>query len=451
MRKLQLVLLVAVVGVVQTAAKLCPYNDQICRCSLGSMTCSNLQQIPPIYMEVNVSQITEIYFENGNITSITKPNLPPNLREIAFYGHPLDNISADAFEASAATLQRLYISEARFNNLPKALKQLTNLTELDLSNIPMQSWDASILQQLAATLEHLRLMNVSLSAWPSWISDFHSLRSLDLGGNSLKSISDDAFSVIKDSLTHLHLSSTGLTHVPQALSVLTSLNTLDLSTNNFTEMAAMEWITGSPFAPNLSYLYLTSAGLTTGPNLSNLTSLRSIVLTSNSMSDVPPESLPESLTSFYLQNNSLSSVPKDVANMSGLLYVFLSSNLITEIKQKTFPSSSRALELSANNLTIITNESFRSLNHLRILFLDSNPIATISPSAFADLVSLRYLSIADSHLTEMSLAFTQLSPQTHIYLTTSRPLSCPCPAPHDLVTWFASLTNTTTIQVSCSK
>lgn len=136
--------------------------------------------------------------------------------------------------------------------------------------------------------------------------------------------------------------------------------------------------------------------------------------------------------------------------MTALFYLFLSSNGITGIKQNTFPSGLRALELSANKLTIITNESFRSLNRLRILFLDSNPIATISPSAFAGLVSLRYLSIGGSHLTEMSLAFTQLRPQTHIYLTTSRPLSCPCPVRHELVTWFASLTNTTSIQVSCS-
>ncbi|BFZ13414.1 hypothetical protein BsWGS_16453 [Bradybaena similaris] len=435
-RSLHIVMLTGVMGIGQTMGQVCPYTDPKCTCALyyNWVTCTGLQQIPPVNRGANVTYIQYLQLEDGNITSISKNSLPSGLIIFFIKGHPLTNISDDVFDHSADTLASVYISGAKFNKLPTALKGLNTLSDLGLADTPIQVWDAATLKHIAATVETLELINVGLSAWPSWISDFHLLRTIHFSSNSLKPIPDDAFSSITDTLTSLTLENTGWTEIPQALSTLTNLNHLDLSFSNFTDVSTeVERIIGFPFAQKLSYLSLVAVGSPKIANFSNLTSLRLIRLDYNTISDVPVGSLPLSLSSLLLSNNILTSVPKDVANMFGLHTLDLNNNLISEIEPRAFPSSLTYLGLDANNLTIIDNTAFKNLSLLRNLRLDNNPIAVISPAAFSDLVSLVTLSIIETHLTEIPLAFTRLSSKIDITFNTTQPLSCPCPAPNDLV------------------
>ncbi|BFZ13421.1 hypothetical protein BsWGS_16459 [Bradybaena similaris] len=475
------------------------------------------------YTVVTLADVCQYNDMDGNITSISRNSLPPGLTSITLINLPLSNISEDAFDESATTLQDVNIIGAKFNSLPSALKKLTQLTELHLTDTSIHIWDTATLKQIASTLMDLKLYNVSLSAWPSWISDFHLLRTLDLSYNSINHIPDDAFVSIKDSLIQLDLQNTGLTHVPQALSSLSSLKTLDLSFNNFTDESTIDRINTFPFAHELYNLFLDSTGLTRIANFSNLTDLGVISLSGNRISDIPvglfpasvttlylshnglssvpkavasmpslkdlrlssnrithiePDSFPASLTyldlSFnnltivtntisdipdglfpaslivlYLSHNCLSSVPKDVASMQSLKDLRLSSNRITHIEPDSFPSTLSILDLSFNNLTVITNTTFKNVYFLTSLNLDSNPITTISPSAFRDLETMISLSVKESHLREFPLALMQLT-YLAIHFSTTQPLSCPCPAPHDLVQWFTSLFTPPVFEGNCS-
>ncbi|BFZ13415.1 hypothetical protein BsWGS_16454 [Bradybaena similaris] len=448
---LHIVMLAGIMGIGQTMGQVCPYTDPKCECNRDWLTCYDLQQIPPVNRGASVSHYKYLSFEKGDINSIAKNSLPSGLTEFSSSRHPLTNISDDAFDNLADTLERVDISGAKFNTLPTALKGLTKLTYLVLVDTPIQVWDAGTLRHIAATLESIELLNVGLSAWPSWISDFHLLRTIHFSSNSLESIPGDAFNSFKDSLTNLQLTSAGLTQIPQALSTLTSLTSLDLSGNNFTDVSEVERITESPFAQKLSYLYLNAVEFRKIANFSSLTSLRSISLEINRISDIPAGSLPLSLPILYISTNILSSVPKDVASMSGLEALYMHHNLISEIEPIAFPSSLTHLELSANNLTIIENTAFKNLNVLRTLRLDNNPISIISPAAFSDLVSLETLSIIETHLTAIPLAFTRLSSKTDITFSTTQPLSCTCPAPNDLVQWHNSVSMTMSLMmVECS-
>ncbi|BFZ13419.1 hypothetical protein BsWGS_16458 [Bradybaena similaris] len=449
-RNLHLALLFAAMVVVQTVAQICPYSDPKCKCGDQWVSCTGLQQIPPLNTGVNVSQILHLYLEEGNLTSIGKNSLPPGLTEMWVYHQPLINISDDAFDASVATLQHLSFGGPNFNSLPTVLQKLTTLKELMIDDTTIQVWDAAILKHISSTLESLALTNVSLSAWPSWISDFHLLRTIDLSQNSIKTIPDDAFRFIKDSLENLRLVGIGLTQIPQAFSTLPNLLSLELSQNNITDLSEIQRITKFPFAKWLSHLILNSVGLTSIENFSRFESLSTISLNFNRISDVPVGSLPKFLRSLYITDNSLSSVPKDVAGMPNLFWLYLSGNLITTIEPNAFPSSLTLVDLVRNNLTIITNTTFTNLVQLDSLRLDSNPISAISPAAFSSMVALRELHIRNSHMTEIPLALTLFSPQVNIYWTTTQTLSCPCPAPQELVQWFSSLTGTTSIQASCS-
>ncbi|CAG5119725.1 unnamed protein product [Candidula unifasciata] len=431
-------LFIGVMCVVQTMGEICPYSDPGCSCG-PYITCYNLQEIPPINTTVDSSQVTSLIFEEGNITSISDNSLPPGLSSLNLYHLPLANISDDAFDASAATLQDIYISRANLYSFPTALKKLTNLTHLSFIDSVIQDWDTATLNQSAATLENLALINVSLPAWPSWISDLYLLRQVDLSWNPLRNIPNDAFSSINDSLTDLNLKGTDLTHIPGALSTLLSLRILDLQNNNFTDLSEFQYITGSPFAHNLSVLYLDFDGLTRVANFSSLAALITLSLSSNRISFVPAGSLPTSLTTLYLSNNSLASVPEDVASMSKLSSLYLSTNIIGEIEQNAFPSSLTILNLANNNLTIITNTTFRNLNLVTSLSLTSNPISTISSAAFSDLVSLQYLYLIGSQLTEIPLALALLNPRINLYFTTTEQLSCPCPPNRQLSEFFTSV------------
>ncbi|BFZ13426.1 hypothetical protein BsWGS_16465 [Bradybaena similaris] len=451
MTRLYIVLLLGFTCVVQTTALVCPYSVRAgCECTASAVTCRNLQEFPPLFPGASMNGIPVLSFENGNITTISSGSLPAGLTELWLIGHPLTNISDDAFDASRATLRHVMIKNAEFQALPRALLKLTGLIDLEIRHTDIEYWDTAILKHLTPRLEKLELQNVSLSAWPTWISDFHSLSSLDLSFNSLKSIPDDAFSSITDSLTELRLSQTDLTQLPQALSTLSSLTYLNLNYNTLTDASEVERIAGFPFAQKLSALYLDDVGLNRTPNFSNLTSLTQLDIDFNKLSDIPNGSLPASLTTFSASYNDLSEIPADISSLPRLEYLSLSANRISEIKSNTLSSRLIELNIYNNNITIITNTTLRNLRRLTYLYLDSNPISTISRSAFADLVSLRYVYFEDSHLTEFPVAFAQLGRVADISFTTTQPLSCPCPAAQELVQWFTSLTDTTSIQGSCS-
>ncbi|BFZ13418.1 hypothetical protein BsWGS_16457 [Bradybaena similaris] len=449
-RSLHLVLLLGLACIVQTLAQVCPYSDPRCSCIDTNIICTGLQEIPPLNPGIRVGEFLHLTFERGNISSIPNNSLPPGLTAISLLENPFTNINVDAFNTSAPTLFTLTIRGAAFNSLPAAVKKLTKLVFLDISDTSIQIWDAATVKQIAASLASLRLTNVGLSAWPSWISDFHLLITVDLSWNSLKSIPDDAFSSLKDKITSLILSHADLTHVPQALSTLSRVSILDLSYNTFTNLSEFDRITEAPFAQKEFHLYLDSVGLTRIPNFSKVTGLRSIRLTFNAIQDVPAGSLPSSLTSLDLSNNILSSVPRDVASMSNLAILYLSNNLITVIEPNTIPTRLIMLDLSFNSLTSITNTTFKNLKILIALYLNENPISTISNSAFSDLVLLQSILISSSRLTEIPLAFTQLRPPVYLLFTSTRPLSCPCPTPQQLVQWYTSHTGPLLILDSCS-
>ncbi|CAG5119733.1 unnamed protein product [Candidula unifasciata] len=152
--RLLVVILVGVSYVVQTMALNCVYSNRRCSCdpSVTFVTCNDLDQIPPLNTGGNVTEVTSLTFQGGNITSITRSSLPLGLTQITIIGNPLTNISDDALDATAATLQYVYIEGAEFSNLPKALKKVTNLTQLSIVDTAIQDWDIATLKKLGATV-----------------------------------------------------------------------------------------------------------------------------------------------------------------------------------------------------------------------------------------------------------------------------------------------------------
>ncbi|CAG5124501.1 unnamed protein product [Candidula unifasciata] len=447
---IHIVLFIGAHFVLQTnAARECPFNPAPCVCPYGTLTCSSVEDLTALYQEVGDLNITSIYFRGGNITSISGNNLPPGLEYIYFSNQPLTNISEDALNSSAQTLNSLTIIGAQFLQLPKALLVLTNLTSLRIQDAPIQNWDDSVLEHITANVKYLQLKNVSLTIWPRSISSSRTLVSLDLSYNPLKYIPDDAFQFLNYTLKDLDLSQTGLTKVPMALFSLSNLSRLDLSGIALSNVTDIEQLESMPFATGLVFITLESSQIKTILNFSSFTSLDTITLNNNSITDATPGSFPPSLTYLSLKENRLTAVPTAIAHLPQLAELFLSHNQIASIEPGSLPPSLTTLDLSYNKISVITNTSFINMKNVTYLSLYSNPISIIDPSAFSDLVSLKYLNLGRSSLMEIPLAVTSLPADIDLSMFETGYIRCPCPPPQELVDWFALTNGTVPFFMSC--
>ncbi|BFZ13372.1 hypothetical protein BsWGS_16411 [Bradybaena similaris] len=428
--------LIGIVSVVQTLAQICPYNNTKCVCYDRYVTCTGLQEIPPLVTGIDVTYFTTVNFQDGNIVNVPSSNLPPGLEKLTFSGHPLTNWSDDAFDKSEASIYLLNITGAKFQQLPRAFLKLTSLSRLVIADTPVQIWEGPVLQHIATILPDLELINVGFTAWPKWLSHFHSLNILYLSNNCITTIPEDAFSVVTNTLTRIILENTCLTHVPQALATLSNLTNLDLSSNIFTDEYEVETLASMPLGTTLSDLTIEYIGLSKMLNFSKMKNLFAINLNFNEISDATSGLFPSFITSLYVQGNQLSLVPTDVAKMSTLYSLFLSDNKITTIEPVSFPPNLGYLDLSFNKLIVITDTYFTNLTVMETLYLNNNPISTISSLAFEDLTSLITLDISNTYFVQVPAALISLTTVLEIDMANPS-LTCPCPADSALVKWFA--------------
>ncbi|BFZ13422.1 hypothetical protein BsWGS_16461 [Bradybaena similaris] len=349
------------------------------------------------------------------------------LRTLDLSYNSINHIPDDAFVSIKDSLIQLDLQNTGLTHVPQALSSLSSLKTLDLSFNRFK--DASTIDRINAFPFAHELYNLFLdSTGLTRIANFSNLTGLGVISLSGNRISDIPVGLFPASVITLYLTHNGLSSVPKAVASMPSLISLLLSSNRITH------IEPDSFPASLTYLDL---------------SFNNLTIVTNTISDIPDGLFPTSLTVLYLSHNCLSSVPKAVASIQSLEDLRLSSNRITHIEPNSFPSSLSNLDLRFNNLTVITNTTFRHLYNLNTLNLDSNPITTISPSAFGDLESMFSISINETHLREFPLALMQLQ-FSAIYFSITQPLSCPCPAPHDLVQWFNSLITPPVIEGNCS-
>ncbi|BFZ21279.1 hypothetical protein BsWGS_24318 [Bradybaena similaris] len=431
------VCLLVLVGLAPTSAQVCPYNVPACTCNENIVSCFQLQEIPPLTNASNVTFITAAIFDTGNITSVNNGSLPPGLITLEFTGHPLTNISDDAFENSAETLTGLTINKSNLGRLPKALLNLTHLASLTIGDTHIDAWDDDILLHIANTLTVLSLPNVGLQKWPMWFSYFPLLTAAELSRNTLSSVPEDAFIYINNTLLSLKLKQCNFTGIPEALSSLSNLTLLDISGNNIDD-GQVEELANLPFTRVIKELYLDSTELTRIPDLYNMTSLLKLFLERSQIQNSTASLLPRSVTTLYLASNNLTAVPYDIDDLHNLLIVNLKLNAITEVSFDMFPTRLISLDLSLNQLNKIAKAIESDSSLLETLYLDHNPLTEIEPSAFKNLVSLTQLDLRFTRLTRLPLALSSLKQLSTLQMSNVTSLSCPSPPPESLVKWLRS-------------
>ncbi len=321
-----------------------------------------------------------------------------------------------------------------------------------------------------SALTHLKLHNNSLSdSIPDEIGDLTSLQHLHLYGNLLEGdIPNEITNLVN--LTQLYLYFNDLTGtvptnignmqalqlllihyndlggaVPTGLATLANLKQLYLGNNQFTEIPALDSLSGLTHLhlagiatqnfptwinslTNLQYLNLNGTGLTALPEeLSGVTKLTRLYLGNNEITGEIPDWIRDntSLMDLHLYDNDLEGeIPIWISELTDLDYLYLDrNNLIGPIPNIFDNLNLKRLYLYANQLSGPIPESIGSMSNLDYINLDNNNLTGAVPDTLTQLSLLKniwlqqneFVSIPDfndltlSGTANIYLRFNQLS------------------------------------------
>ncbi|BFZ20778.1 hypothetical protein BsWGS_23817 [Bradybaena similaris] len=428
------------------AAGDCPYKE--CGCIGTSIYCpSHGLTSMPIRYNINATGYLTLNLGSNHITEIPAGSLPPGLRELSLIVNPITTIDDNAFDDVSSTLESLYFINAQFSRISNAFLHLDSLYYLMIVNTQILDWNIGAMTHLGETLRILKLEQVGLSTWPVWLTDMENLSELNLADNTISSIPDNAFDKASNSLLILSLSNNSLTAAPKSLVNLINLTTLDLQNNKISNIT---WLPQSKklsslslnnnnisdadrlssvlrtYTDSLSSLALSFNQLKVIPDLSSLVNLAFLDLSNNQIHDPNSGSAPNSTNEIDFSFNLLPSIPKIYRDMPSVFMMFLSHNIIQEVCGIDIPLWVTHLDLQYNLIAELNDTSFPVNSSLEELFLDNNPLNTISELAFSNLAILDRLSLQNTKLTRLPLSLVYLTSITYINLNNNTGLVCTC-------------------------
>lgn len=312
--------------------------------------------------EADMEDLTSLYIDYDQITSLEGIQYAHNLESFSSYGNQISDITR--------------------------LENLLQLYDLSLGNSNIT--DISALANLT-DLRYLYLYNNKISDI-SALKDLTSIDQLDLDSNEIENIEVLA-NLTK--LSYLHLNYNNISDI-SALKDLTELYTLNLSSNEITNVEALANLT------ELNYLSLYNNNISDISALKNLTNLYSLDLNLNEVTSVEALSNLSELNDLYLSNNNIADI-SSLKNLNQLNNLNLGSNEITDISPLANLSELEYLNLDYNNITDITD--LIGLASLEELSLDGNDIADIS--VLKELPRLQYVYLYDIEITEAHMETIQ--------------------------------------------
>ncbi|BFY99200.1 hypothetical protein BsWGS_02240 [Bradybaena similaris] len=428
------------------AGDVCPYKE--CSCSQPTIFCQQrgLTSVPAL-QDVNATIYKNLLIYTNQITEIRARSLPDNLEQIDFSNNPITIIDDDAFNGSTSTLASLSFSGARFTRIPDAFRSLTALKELDIYSSLILDWNPDIMMNIGRTMQILDLRDVGLNAWPAWFQNFTSLVRLSIYDSSIYSVPDEAFYPLVDSLYSLYINNCSLTSVPKALYNLTALKILDLGFNKIADVTFLPQQSAlatlslydnnvsdggqlslalQGFNESLTALMIENNQLTAIPDFAFLSNLHILDLSNNRISDPHSGSLPPFIGELDLSHNILPSIPPVLSTIISAPSMVLPYNSITTIQATDFKSLIFTVSLDYNLLTELNDTSFPPNSNIRLLYLNGNPIATITGNPFLNLPDLTTLGLQGTRLASLPLQLASLANLGNLYMSNSTNLVCTC-------------------------
>lgn len=291
------------------------------------------------------------------------------------------------------TLEELYLTSTRINNLPPQLFYCQGLKILHANNNNLET-----IPEAVGTLRQLQQLNLNrnyISNVPDSIKSCKNLTHLDLSCNTLQRLPDAITSLI--SLQELLLNETYMEFLPANFGRLVNLRIVELRLNNLVSLPkSMQRLT------NLQRLDIGGNEFTKMPDVVfELKQLREFWFDFNQIREIPPMAgkLRE-LQHFEANGNFISSLPNEISNWHNLEVISISTNDLT-----TFPFSIGMLKslvtfkCESNELTELP-DSISNLENLEELVISHNKVKRL-PATIGLLRKLRYLFADDNDLRQL--------------------------------------------------
>ncbi|XP_072034522.1 uncharacterized protein [Amphiura filiformis] len=294
---------------------------------------------------VELDRLGHLYLFNSMLETIHIPEgvyqILGNLREFSFYFTLSSGVNEALVLNMLNSLSRLTVFEIGTKNetlLPKVLTNKPQLMHLQLSHMNIVTLVSGIFIHLG-NLTSLDISKIGLVELNKGVfNGLFNLVNLYAGQNKLKHLDKDVFQGIQK-LVVLELQNNYLTHLDQDIfKDMGSLETLNVSNNVLVQF---------------------TNGVFDGLIKLNILDARQNQL--KSLGNDVFEDLVE-VEFLYLQNNQLTQLDLDMLKGTQYLYVDLSNNKMKEILSNKIQNRRVELHIFNNPLTLITRDSFSSLN-----------------------------------------------------------------------------------------
>ncbi|MGB0862555.1 MAG: leucine-rich repeat domain-containing protein [Saprospiraceae bacterium] len=384
-----------------------------------------------------------------------QPFLAKEGKKLIIRNTDLDTLFENAF-VDFPCIERVFFRKNKFKTIPKALKQLPNLTDITLTENQITTLNTTVFEELYA-LKNLYFSRnpISKLSFPTTESElntfecqfcelteidfipFVSLRNLDLSNNELTDFPIEVFNLIglKElrlnnnkinnfnftaeenqrfsyrGLNSIDLSDNQLIQFPTVLGNLRNLKHLNLYKNNITGKLVTEGFISLEALelPNhfISEVLIRNVARNNYGEESTLDyflpSMTELNLKNNQITTFEIEGgKNKSIHTINLRDNQLTTFPKALNQFKQLQNIYLSNNSIQSVYiSEKFNSPVLHLDLSINQIKKITTNVNMS-NNFEKINLSYNQLTTI-PSQFITFSSIKKLDLSHNKIKTLNL------------------------------------------------
>ncbi|XP_053383664.1 slit homolog 1 protein-like [Mercenaria mercenaria] len=374
--------------------------SRLSRNSIAALATSNFQHL-------NISNNEIVFIQAGTFDQL------PNLKILEVHGNLLPTISVNVF-SNMPELLHLDLHANDISALPrKSFVNLPKLMELRLHSqkTPMTSIAYDAWTNIGDELINLFVSQNSLSTYPHQVLEegsYPKLERIFADNNGISNVTEYGSEAFPTSQKFLY-SQKRLTFTPFA--AYPALHTLYLHANWITRIENDDFCNMT----NLQNLYINS-NLLTEDNIDDdafqcLPVLDLLDIGSNLIQYVPnalkSSTVLPALTQLYMQSNHITFLETGTfTNLSTLSTLTLTGNKIVVIENNVFNADIEYFilfsgKLDGNEFRFTHQFPFSNLQNMKLLWLSSNVIDYIPPSAFANCTSLVEIQMAYNNIAQL--------------------------------------------------
>ncbi|XP_068248424.1 chaoptin-like [Palaemon carinicauda] len=344
-----------------------------------------------------------------------------SIKMIDFSHNNITWISRDYFESVRTSIVHLWFQYNNLRNVSSVVfGNFPQLQLLDFAHNRIEEIDHEAFRE-SRRVQFVNFRHNNIVDLPSSLFDNHNrLRHFDISFNQLRGIPDAFFSNAPVEIFRARQNR--MTKFPDSAlqRASDSLREIDLAYNEITSLTdSMLGRFDNLVSLDVSHNHIKSIETRAFKGTWRLVNLD---VSHNPIKDIEGftfDGLQDSLMNLSVANTTLSSIPD--FDLPRLMHLNVSHNILSFLPSITMAnfSSIRVLDISYNELPVPANNAWQMIPRLRELYMQKNPIRSITNTSFTGLERLEVLDIRDFPLQGFEAGcFTSMTSLRRLYMTT---------------------------------